>query len=576
VTGLRTVALVKQVPRGEFTLDDGGRLTREGRKAEINPWCRRAVAQAVRLGAATVLTMGPPSAVDVGREATACGARRAVHLSDPVLAGADCLVTARALAAAVRRLGPVDLVLAGRSSTDGSTGAIGPMVAELLGLPFAGPALELTVDGAVAHATLQHDGGLETVTVTLPAVIAVAERSCAPAKAPSGEWPGPEVVERWTAADLDAALDGAASPTAVSGMRRSSRTRRRLRCEGSLADQTRQALAALDLAAAERVAPQRVPEVPADGAPVLVVSAGRDEQAVRALLGEAAALAMGPVVAVGPWLSGPTPASWGADEILELSGREPRQVAQALDAWIGRTGLPGAILAGATSWDREVLARLGVRLGAGLMSDLVGLERHGGTLVGLKAAGDGLVAEIVSLAAPSIATLRTGNLALRTPRTPRMPAARALSVDEDPAVRRHHWVAEDDYDALDRAEVVVGVGRGVDPAEYGLLEPLLSLLGAQLAATRKVTDAGWLPHSRQVGVTARGIAPRLYLALGMSGNPNHLVGAARAGTILAVNSDPAAPIFGQCDAGIVGDWREVVPLLVHELRASGLLATPAG
>lgn len=576
MTALRTVALVKQVPRGESTLGDGGRLAREGREAEMNPWCRRAVAQAVRLGDATVLTMGPAPAADVGREATACGSRRAVHLSDPVLAGADCLVTARALAAAVRRLGPVDLVLAGRSSTDGSTAAIGPMVAELLGLPFAGPALELAVDGSVAHATLQHDGGLETVAVTLPAVIAVAERSCPPAKAPVGDWPGPEVVERWTARDLGEPLDGAASPTAVTAMRRSSRARRRLRFEGGLADQVRQALAALDLAAAERSEPHRVPGAPAEGAPVLVVSAGRDEQAVRALLGEAAALAMGPVVAVGPRLPGPVLASWGAEEILDLSGREPRQVALALHRWTGRAGPPGVILGGAASWDREVLARLGVRLGAGLMSDLTGLERHGDTLVGLKPAGDGLVAEIVSRSTPAIATLRTGNLALRSPRPPRVPAVAVLAVDPEPAVRRQHWVAEDDYDALDRAEVVIGVGRGVDPAEYGRLDPLLSLLGAQLAGTRKVTDAGWLPHSRQVGVTARGIAPRLYLALGVSGSPNHLVGAARAGTILAVNSDPAAPVFDRCDAGIVGDWREVVPLLVRELRASGLVATPAG
>lgn len=103
-------------------------------------------------------------------------------MSDPALAGADCLVTAKALAAAIRTLGPVDLVLVGRSTVDGGTGAVGPMVAALLGLPFTGPALTLEAaqdtDGLIA--TLQLDAATETVGLTLPAVLAVAERSCPP------------------------------------------------------------------------------------------------------------------------------------------------------------------------------------------------------------------------------------------------------------------------------------------------------------------------------------------------------------------------------------------------------------
>ncbi|WP_410169484.1 electron transfer flavoprotein subunit beta/FixA family protein, partial [Actinacidiphila rubida] len=151
---LHTVALVKQVPLGDHpgTLDAQGRLRRDGFATELNPWCRRAVTRAVELGAAaggrtTVITMGPPAAADVLREALACGADEGLLVSDPELAGADCLVTAKALAAAVRALGPVDLVLVGRSTVDGGTGTVGPMVAELLGLPFAGPALTIDTAG---------------------------------------------------------------------------------------------------------------------------------------------------------------------------------------------------------------------------------------------------------------------------------------------------------------------------------------------------------------------------------------------------------------------------------------------
>jgi electron transfer flavoprotein alpha subunit len=106
----------------------------------------------------------------------------------------------------------------------------------------------------------------------------------------------------------------------------------------------------------------------------------------------------------------------------------------------------------------------------------------------------------------------------------------------------------------------------VAPEEYALLSPLTALLGAELGATRKVTDRGWAPRSRQVGITGRSIAPRLYVALGVSGKFNHMVGVRAAGTIMAINPDPTAPVFTHCDIGVVGDWHEVVPVLEDALR----------
>jgi electron transfer flavoprotein alpha subunit len=107
----------------------------------------------------------------------------------------------------------------------------------------------------------------------------------------------------------------------------------------------------------------------------------------------------------------------------------------------------------------------------------------------------------------------------------------------------------------------------VHPDEYRALEPLRRLLGAELGATRKVTDAGWLPRSRQIGITGRAIAPRLFVSIGASGKFNHMVGVRAAGTVLAINSDPDALVFDAADAGILGDWREVVPLLVAAIEA---------
>jgi electron transfer flavoprotein alpha subunit len=121
---------------------------------------------------------------------------------------------------------------------------------------------------------------------------------------------------------------------------------------------------------------------------------------------------------------------------------------------------------------------------------------------------------------------------------------------------------------LAAAPALVGVGAGVDPSRYGDLEDLLGVLGASLVATRKVTDKGWLPRTRQVGLTGIHVDPRLYVAIGISGRTNHVVGLRHAGTIVAINNDPTAAMFEMADYGVVGDWQEVVPALMARLRVT--------
>ena len=125
---------------------------------------------------------------------------------------------------------------------------------------------------------------------------------------------------------------------------------------------------------------------------------------------------------------------------------------------------------------------------------------------------------------------------------------------------------DDDTNTLAEAAVVVGVGGGLGPDHYTELGELLDVLGAQLGATRKVTDQGWQPHARQIGITGRSIAPNLYVAIGLSGKFNHMVGVRSAGTILAINPDRDVPVFAAADVGITADWRDAVPALVAELR----------
>jgi electron transfer flavoprotein alpha subunit len=120
---------------------------------------------------------------------------------------------------------------------------------------------------------------------------------------------------------------------------------------------------------------------------------------------------------------------------------------------------------------------------------------------------------------------------------------------------------------LSQAERIVAVGRGIkDPEKVALAQQLAAAMGAEVGASRPICDAGWLPMDRQIGSSGQTVAPKLYLALGISGAIQHLVGMKGARTIVAINKDPEAPIFEVADYGVVGDLFEIVPAVIKELQ----------
>ena len=585
---LRIAALIKQVPRTENArLGPDGRLVRAGLELEMSAFCRRAVSKGVELaaetgGRCTVFTLGPDPAEDCLREALAGGADEGVLISDPAFAGSDTLATARALAEALRREGPFDLVLVGRNSVDSDTGQVGPEVAEFLDLPFVGAARELDLEDTGLRVRSECDDGWIRLEVSLPAVVATAERLCRPVTADPEERAkvAADRIRRLAAHDLGSGPWGeAGSPTRVGPVRSVESSRRKLRLEGSVAEQVRRAVAWIgerqgpdhaEQAAGDAVPPRRPGTGPVVG---ILLEPGR-ERVARELGGAAACLArdIGGTVtalAVEP-VGAETAGAWGADALVMIEGAETEEdVAPAVVEW-AREAKPWALLAPSSAWGRQVASRASVRLEAGLTGDAIALEVADGRLVAWKPAfGGTLVAAITANSEIQMATVRPGALPLLAPRR----AGDVVVVDTLRATpRRRVRVTErhrdDNPDALGAARAVIGVGTGVPPEEYDKLAPLLKTLGAELGTTRKVTDKGWLPHSRQVGLTGQSIAPALYVAIGISGKLTHTVGIRSAGTVLAINADADALIFDAADLGIVADWREVVPLLTDAFAAS--------
>jgi len=605
-------------------------IRREGVLNELNPYDRRGIAQALalkeQLGAeVVVITMGPPQAADVLRGALAVGADRAIHLCDPAFAGADTLATARALAAVIRRE-RADLVLCGRNSLDADTGQVGPELAELLDVPQVTNATSLRIEDGGTRAILDRetDDGIETIEVRLPAVITAGERLIRGDRVPSiPEGDVDFFYERWgtklqrfplspdmrvaaqakplevrTAADLgldSAEVGSQGSPTSVDGVFAMGSTRSPIVISGDdparagkeLVDHLRRRLR-LDGDSPPALEP--LPDRPTLGDPCKAIWVvveqldGEIREATFELLGASARLAQqlgGQAAAV---LLGyevqqlvPALAASGADTVYVADDKRldpylAETFSQVLTEAINRFR-PWAVLAPATAMGRDYLPRVAARLNLGLTGDAIGLELDGRGLCQIKPAfGGSVAARVYSRTLPHLVTVRPGAVAPCRPDMGRraavipLPPPPALAAPRSAVLACQRSAGTGGIE-LDHASRVVCAGAGIGgPTNLHYVESLAAALGAAVGATRRVADAGWLPRQQQIGVTGKFISPQLYVGVAVSGEFTHTAGIRGAGTIVAINHDPDAPIFEQADLGIVGDYRQVVPALIAELK----------
>ncbi len=239
-----------------------------------------------------------------------------------------------------------------------------------------------------------------------------------------------------------------------------------------------------------------------------------------------------------------------------------------------RAGGYGAVLFPATTQGKDLSPRVAALLDVPLAADVTALEVDAGALVATRPVYAGKAfAKVAFQANPALVSLRPNLF----PAEERAAAGAVRSVDaswspDDGSRERFVEFQAASGGAVDVAEagIVVSGGRGMKgPENWGVLEELRDAIGngVALGASRAVVDAGWRPHGEQVGQTGKTVAPKLYFAIGISGAIQHLAGMRTSGTIVAVNKDPEAPIFGVADYGIVGDLFEVVPALAGEIRS---------
>ena len=287
------------------------------------------------------------------------------------------------------------------------------------------------------------------------------------------------------------------------------------------------------------------------GGTVEAVYAGDDADAVAGPLGAHGATKVHSTGDLGGSLAGVPVASAIAKAISDGSG-------------------PDLLLLGTTYEGRDIAARLSVAIDKPVLTNNVDLDVDGDAVVVTEPifGGTKLVKTKFTAGGPFIALIRPKSFAAEESGGGAAEVASLEVTDAGAAKVVNRHVEEATGPKLDEANIVVSGGRGLGEAgKYEMIEQLAKLLKAAPGASRAIVDAGWVPYSYQVGQTGKVVKPTVYIAAGISGATQHLVGMKGSKNIIAINKDPEAPIFSVADLGIVGDVHKVLPKLIEALQA---------
>jgi len=621
------VACIKQVPdTAEVKMDpETGTLIREGIPSIINPSDVNAVEECLKLkdlygSKLAVMTMGPAQAEEALRDLLAVGADRAILLSDRAMAGADTFATSYTLSTAIRWLereeGPADLVFFGKQALDGETGQVGPGVAARLGIPiitYTTRIVKLDPRERTITTVRRADDMIETVKVSMPAAVSVVENVNRPRRASiEGILRAQRAeVNRWNGESINAdstKLGFAGSPTTVRKMfvpkprgrgeifdgRNDAAGAARWLKEKILSSRpfSGKTEASSDVIV-EEIQPVVKPDEDSDRKPVWVYieqNEGRATSVSWELLGAGAVLARKLNTQLEAVVIG-----YQADAIAREAGEYGTSKVYLIDDPVlkhYRTApyakalseasvahQPQILLIGATRNGRDLSGMVATNIRTGLTADctLLDIEPGTGLLLQIRPTWGGrqLAMIVTPKHRPQMSTVRPGVF----PKPPKIEGRTEIvglrvSFDESQIPTKiidYEWIERSSM--LQESEIVISGGRGLGSEKnFQLVRDLATFLGGAVGASRRAVESGLADKEIQVGQTGKTIRPKLYIAAGISGSIQHLVGIEGAETVLALNTDPEAPIFNSCNYGVTGDATKILPLLIEELRREGIPA----
>lgn len=560
---MKILVFAKQIPEvSEIRYDpETNRIIRENVPLKINSFDRKAVEEGIRIKEKTgaeviVASMGPPQAKEILNDCLKMGADRACLITDRKFAGSDTLATARILSAMVKAVSP-DLVLAGKYSLDGETAQVPPEISVFSGYSFKSSIekIEVSEDGKTVTASHENERGIEKMRIPLPAVLSVSEKINR-ARAYDPETPDRfEDIEEYNAEKLGIDFTGEEySPTVVTGTRtmESRRSVKMLPMDDDVYRKVREIIESDR--AKDQEAPGLVLKEAGENADSILGVVFREPGLGEEISSKTSELAsanglrsilFGNVDPAGKKFFGHEYYLYRTDRIEAFT--------DALHQFI-REKKPKYVVFPSTVEGREAAGIIAARLEVGLTADCVDLELDGSRLVQHKPAfGGGIIATIYSRADPQMTTVRPGMFRVADGKAD----PKVFEVEFSP--KRVFELLEkapvsESYRPLGSSNVVVGVGRGLKKRNQ--MEKVLKLAGlldASVGATRPLVDMRFIPRQQQVGLTGYSISPGVYLALGISGMANHIVGTRYCGTIISVNTDSDAIMFNFSDYGIVGD-----------------------